>query len=164
VVAKCGSSAKKVLLPVTVYISFSLPALLLLSYCSSRNCEKVRKVYLTYTHQNYWDRGSQDRYGLSMGHSFSFAGIQDYYDRGYRNTKPFGWSGYRCSVIHNPWSGHRPMASFSFAGIQGISTNLAAYRSEYQGKRDDSLSLSISVPWGDGRSMDYELQNSGNEK
>jgi P pilus assembly protein, porin PapC len=53
--------------------------------------------------------------------------------------------------------------SFSFAGIQGISTNLAAYRSEYQGKRDDSLSLSISVPWGDGRSMDYELQNSGNQ-
>ncbi|PWS15305.1 PapC/FimD family outer membrane usher protein, partial [Klebsiella pneumoniae] len=34
---------------------------------------------------------------------------------------------------------------------------------EYQGKRDDSLSLSISVPWGDGRSMDYELQNSGNQ-
>ncbi|HEP1058596.1 TPA: fimbria/pilus outer membrane usher protein [Klebsiella aerogenes] len=78
-------------------------------------------LYLTYTHQNYWDRGSQDRYGLSMGHSFSFA------------------------------------------GIQGISANLAAYRSEYQGKRDDSLSLSISVPWGDGRSMDYELQNSGNQ-
>lgn len=78
-------------------------------------------LYLTYTHQNYWDRGSQDRYGLSMGHSFSFA------------------------------------------GIQGISANLAAYRSEYQGKRDDSLSLSISVPWSDGRSMDYEVQNSGNQ-
>jgi outer membrane usher protein FimD/PapC len=53
--------------------------------------------------------------------------------------------------------------SFSFAGIQGISANLAAYRSEYQGKRDDSLSLSISVPWSDGRSMDYEVQNSGNQ-
>lgn len=78
-------------------------------------------LYLTYTHQNYWDRGSQDRYGLSMGHSFSFA------------------------------------------GIQGISANLAAYRSEYQGKRDDSLSLSISVPWSDGRSMDYEVQNSGSQ-
>lgn len=78
-------------------------------------------LYLTYTHQNYWDRGSQDRYGLSMGHSFSFA------------------------------------------GIQGISANVAAYRSEYQGKRDDTLSLSISVPWSDGRAMDYELQNSGNQ-
>lgn len=33
-------------------------------------------LYLTYTHQNYWDRGSRDRYGLSMGHSFSFAGIR----------------------------------------------------------------------------------------
>lgn len=53
--------------------------------------------------------------------------------------------------------------SFSFAGIQGISANLAAYRSEYQGKRDDSLSLSISVPWSDGRSMDYEVQNSGSQ-
>ena len=40
--------------------------------------------------------------------------------------------------------------AFSFAGIQGISANVAAYRSEYQGKRDDSLSLSISVPWSDG--------------
>lgn len=76
-------------------------------------------LYLTYAHQNYWDRRSQDRYGLSVGHTFSFA------------------------------------------GMEGISANLAAYRSEYQGKRDDSLSLSLSIPWRDGRSTEYQLQNSG---
>ncbi|EMH4163955.1 fimbria/pilus outer membrane usher protein [Pluralibacter gergoviae] len=76
-------------------------------------------LYLTYTHQNYWDQVSQDRYGLSLGHSFSFA------------------------------------------GINGVSTNLSAYRSEYRGRNDDSISLSVSVPWGDGRSMDYQLQNNG---
>lgn len=76
-------------------------------------------MYLTYAHQNYWDRRSQDRYGLSVGHTFSFA------------------------------------------GMEGISANLAAYRSEYQGKRDDSLSLSLSIPWRDGRSTEYQLQNSG---
>lgn len=77
-------------------------------------------LYLTYSHQNYWDRRSQDRYGLSVGHTFSLA------------------------------------------GVEGVSANLAAYRSEYQGKRDDSLSLSLSIPWRDGRSTEYQLQNSGN--
>lgn len=76
-------------------------------------------IYLTYTHQNYWDHRSQDRYGLSVGHSFSFA------------------------------------------GIDGISTNLSAYRSEYDGKRDDTIAFSVSVPWSDGRSTDYQLQSNG---
>lgn len=80
---------------------------------------RATTLYLTYTHQNYWDRQSQNRYGLSVGHGFSFAGIEN------------------------------------------ISANLSAYRSEYRGRRDDSLSFSISVPWGDGRSMDYLLQDSG---
>ncbi|EMB4324213.1 fimbria/pilus outer membrane usher protein [Pluralibacter gergoviae] len=76
-------------------------------------------LYLTFTHQNYWDQQSQNRYGLSVGHSFTVA------------------------------------------GIGGISTNLAAYRSEYQGSTDDSVSLSVSIPWGDGRSVEYQMQNNG---
>lgn len=76
-------------------------------------------VFLTYTHQTFWDQTTQDRYGLSVGRTFRFM------------------------------------------GIDGISTNLSAYRSEYRGKRDDSLSLSVSVPVGDSRWTGYDLQNNG---
>lgn len=78
---------------------------------------KSTTLYLTYTHQNYWGNASQDRYGLSLGRSFSIA------------------------------------------GIDGITTNLSAYRSEYHGEQDDSLSLNISIPWGDSRWVGYDLQS-----
>ena len=67
-------------------------------------------LYLTYTHQNYWDRGS-------------------------RIVTDYRWD----TVFPSRES--------------RISANLAAYRSEYQGKRDDSLSLSfqchgaMAAPW-----------------
>ncbi|MDK8008752.1 fimbria/pilus outer membrane usher protein, partial [Escherichia coli] len=32
---------------------------------------KATTVFLTYTHQNYWNRSSQDRYGISLGRSFN---------------------------------------------------------------------------------------------
>lgn len=73
--------------------------------------------YLTYTHQNYWGSDSQDRYGLSVGHSFSIAGIDD------------------------------------------ITANLSAYRSEYHGENDDSMALNVSIPWGDSRWVGYDLQS-----
>lgn len=31
---------------------------------------KTLTTFLTYTHQNYWDRNSQDRYGVSLGRTF----------------------------------------------------------------------------------------------
>ena len=77
-------------------------------------------MFLTYTHQTYWDQTSQDRYGLSVGRSFRIM------------------------------------------GIDGVSTNIAAYRSEYRGRRDDSVSLSVSVPVGDSRWAGYDLQHYGN--
>ena len=76
-------------------------------------------MYLTYTHQDYWDRSAQDRYGITLGRSFRMA------------------------------------------GINGITTNLSAWRSNYRGRRDDSFALSLSVPIGDSRWMGYDLQNSG---
>ncbi|MGG4608396.1 fimbria/pilus outer membrane usher protein [Providencia sp. Me31A] len=78
-------------------------------------------LFLTYTHQTFWDQTSQDRYGLSLGRTF------------------------------------RVM------GIDGVSANLAAYRAEYRGQRDDSLSFSVSVPVGDSRWAGYDLQNSGSK-
>ncbi|MBP6123382.1 fimbria/pilus outer membrane usher protein [Providencia heimbachae] len=78
-------------------------------------------LFLTYTHQTYWDQTSQNRYGLSVGRSFRLL------------------------------------------GIEGVSTNIAAYRSEYRGRRDDSVSLSVSVPVGDSRWAGYDLQNSGSK-
>lgn len=78
-------------------------------------------MFLTYTHQTYWDQTSQDRYGLSVGRSFRLF------------------------------------------GIDGVSTNIAAYRSDYRGRRDDSVSLSVSVPVGDSRWAGYDLQNSGSK-
>jgi outer membrane usher protein PapC len=82
---------------------------------------RATTLFLTYTHQNYWDRASQDRYGLSVAHSFNIA------------------------------------------GLSGITANLSAWRSDYQGQRDDSLSLSLSVPWGDGNWAGYDLQSAGGD-
>ncbi|XWR69884.1 Outer membrane usher protein PapC [Providencia manganoxydans] len=77
-------------------------------------------LFLTYTHQTFWDKSAQDRYGASIGRSFRVF------------------------------------------GVDGVSTNIAAYRSEYRGKRDDSLSFSVSVPIGDSRWAGYDLQHSSN--
>ena len=41
------------------------------------NPDKRTTLYLTYTHQNYWDRKGQDRYGLSVARSFDFAGVKN---------------------------------------------------------------------------------------
>lgn len=76
-------------------------------------------LFLTYSHQNYWDRSSQDRYGLSVSRAFRIAGVKN------------------------------------------ISANLSLFRSLYQGLRDDSLSLSVSIPIGDSRWSGYDLQVHG---
>nr|WP_314425846.1 fimbria/pilus outer membrane usher protein [uncultured Erwinia sp.] len=81
--------------------------------------DKMTTVFLTYTHQNYWDKESQDRYGLSASRTFSIA------------------------------------------GMRGITTNLSLFRSSYQGRKDDSLSFSISMPIGDSRWAGYDLQMQG---
>lgn len=81
--------------------------------------DKMTTLFITYTHQNYWDTKGQDRYGLSASRTFSFA------------------------------------------GVSGITANLALYRSTYQGRNDDSLSFSISMPIGDSRWAGYDLQMQG---
>lgn len=85
------------------------------------NADWATTLFLTYTHQNYWDKTGQDRYGLALGRSFSIA------------------------------------------GISGITANLSAYRSTYQGRRDDSLSVSFSIPIGDSRWAGYDLQVQGRQ-
>ena len=83
------------------------------------NPDLMTSLYLTYTHQNYWDRRAQDRYGLSLARSFTVA------------------------------------------GISGITANLALFRSKYDGRNDDSLSFSFSVPIGESRWAGYDLQVQG---
>lgn len=82
------------------------------------NPDWATTMFLTYTHQNYWDRSGQDRYGITLGRSFRLA------------------------------------------GVNGITANVSAWRSDYQGRRDDSFALSLSIPIGDSRWMGYDLQNS----
>ncbi|WHP31889.1 fimbria/pilus outer membrane usher protein [Trabulsiella odontotermitis] len=77
---------------------------------------KATTVFITYTHQNYWDRRSQDRYGFAVGRSFRIG------------------------------------------EISGISANLSAYRTEYKGRRDDSIAFSVSVPIGDNKWAGLDIQ------
>ncbi|BDH44591.1 fimbrial protein SteB [Salmonella enterica subsp. enterica serovar Choleraesuis] len=79
--------------------------------------DRATTVFLTFTHQNYWDRGSQNRYGMSLGRSLRVG------------------------------------------SIKGITTNLSAYRTEYRGRQDDSLALSISIPVGDNKWAGLDLQS-----
>lgn len=78
---------------------------------------KSTTLFLTYTHQNYWDKRSQDRYGVSVGRSFRIG------------------------------------------EISGISANLSAYRTDYQGRRDDSIAFSLSVPIGDNKWAGLDIQS-----
>lgn len=77
---------------------------------------KATTVFLTWTHQNYWDKRSQDRYGMSVGRSFRIG------------------------------------------EINGITANLSAYRTDYKGSKDDSISFSLSVPVGDNRWAGLDVQ------
>ena len=77
---------------------------------------KATTVFLTYTHQNYWNRSSQDRYGISLGRSFNVG------------------------------------------NIRGITTNISAYRSDYEGRKDDSIAFSLSIPVGDSKWSGLDVQ------
>jgi len=81
--------------------------------------EKMTTLYLTYTHQSYWDRRGQDRYGLSVARTFNFSGIKN------------------------------------------ITANLVLYRSSYEGRNNDSLALTVSMPIGSSRWTGYDLQVQG---
>lgn len=73
-------------------------------------------LFLTYTHQNYWNRGSQDRYGFSVGRSFNVG------------------------------------------NVRGITANLSAYRSDYNGVNDDTIAFNISIPVGDSKWAGLDIQ------
>ena len=77
---------------------------------------KATTVFLTYTHQSYWDQSSEDRYGLSVGRSFTVG------------------------------------------GIRGVTTNISAYRSYYEGRKDDSINFTLSVPVGDSQWVGLDTQ------
>lgn len=79
---------------------------------------KATSVFLTYTHQNYWNRLSRDRYGMSVSRSFRVG------------------------------------------DISGISAGLSAYRSDYLGRTDDSISFSLSLPMGDSKWAGLDIQSS----
>ncbi|MTD28823.1 fimbria/pilus outer membrane usher protein [Erwinia sorbitola] len=69
---------------------------------------------------------------------------------------------------HNFWDrtgqdryGFSAARTFRFGGIEGISTNLSLFRTTYRGRRDDSMSLTFSVPIGNSRWAGYEMQVKG---
>ncbi|UWU01370.1 fimbria/pilus outer membrane usher protein [Proteus vulgaris] len=80
--------------------------------------EKSTTLYLSYRHQNYWDRNTQEQYGATISRNFSIMGVEQ------------------------------------------INTNLSAFRTQYKGNTDDSISFNISVPLGSGRNIGYSLQDS----
>ncbi|MTD28828.1 fimbria/pilus outer membrane usher protein [Erwinia sorbitola] len=69
---------------------------------------------------------------------------------------------------HNYWDragqdryGFSAARAFRLAGIEGITANLSLFRSSYRGRRDDSLSLTFSVPIGNSRWAGYDMQVKG---
>lgn len=82
---------------------------------------KAITAYLTYSHQTYWDKHAQDRYGLSAS------------------------------------------KLFNVGNVSNVTASLSAYRSTYQGRTDDSVMLSFTVPIGDRRRMGYALQTNNSD-
>ena len=81
------------------------------------DAEKSTTLYLSYRHQNYWDKNTQEQYGVTVSRNFSIMGIEQ------------------------------------------INTNLSAFRTQYKGNTDDTLSFNISLPLGSGRNIGYNLQD-----
>ncbi|MFZ1871557.1 MAG: fimbria/pilus outer membrane usher protein [Chania sp.] len=53
--------------------------------------------------------------------------------------------------------------TFNVANVSNITASLAAFRTTYLGKSDDSIMLSFTVPIGDRRRMGYSLQTSNSD-
>lgn len=51
---------------------------------------------------------------------------------------------------------------FDLGSIKNMSVNLSAYRTQLRGKTDDSLYLSMNVPFGNSSSINYSAQNGDN--
>lgn len=49
---------------------------------------------------------------------------------------------------------------FDLGSIKNMSVNLSAYRTQLRGKTDDSLYLSMNIPFGNSSSINYSAQNS----
>lgn len=69
---------------------------------------------------------------------------QTYWDRGASET----WNG---SVS----------TYFDVGTFRNVSLSLSAYRSQLNGANDDGMYVSLSLPWGDGATLDYSGQFSG---
>lgn len=50
---------------------------------------------------------------------------------------------------------------FDLGNIKNMSVNLSAYRTQLHGNTDDSLYLSMNIPFGNSSSINYNAQNSG---
>lgn len=87
---------------------------------ASKGFDDLRlSMYLSYSHQTYWDRAADDRFSLSAS---------TYFDLG---------------------------------PLQNTAMTLSATRSQYMGRNDDMMYLSLSVPWG-GSTLSYNGQYSEN--
>ncbi|MEN4978165.1 outer membrane usher protein [Erwinia billingiae] len=51
--------------------------------------------------------------------------------------------------------------SFDLGRLKNVSLNLSAYRTQTNGRNDDGMYLSLSLPWGNGGSMSYSGQLAG---
>lgn len=49
---------------------------------------------------------------------------------------------------------------FDIGDIKNMSINLSAYRSDYNGQKDDGMYLSLSMPWGNSGTLSYNAQQS----
>ncbi|WP_148653719.1 fimbria/pilus outer membrane usher protein, partial [Klebsiella pneumoniae] len=48
--------------------------------------------------------------------------------------------------------------SFNVGNIRGITTNISAYRTDYEGRKDDSIAFSLSIPVGDSKWSGLDVQ------
>lgn len=50
-----------------------------------------------------------------------------------------------------------------FLSLKNLSVNISAFRSEYNGSKDDGAFISLSVPWGGGGNLSYSGSYSGGD-
>lgn len=106
--------------------------------------------FLSARYQHSADPGSsKQRYTLSFNKQFRALNLstyityshQSYWDRPASDTWNVSLSDY-----------------FSAGNIKDVSLTLSGYRSQYEGKNDDGLYLSLTIPWGSGSTLSYSGQ------
>jgi outer membrane usher protein FimD/PapC len=119
---------------------------------SERNFMNLNQ-YMSAKYQGYKQANSSKQlYTISFSQQFRDwrtslylnYGHQTYWDHPTNNTYNISMSRY-----------------FDFMMFKSLSANISAFRSEYNGLKDDGAFVSLSIPWGGGGTLSYDASYSG---